>query len=206
MKINNEECYIVVDGTCALVVGNADDSFENDTLEKDNAYIHENQCYIYGGKLPEEPEPGYFYKSGKKLVFIPAIHPEMSTVENIKNMTQIRQEVTDRQFIKDSAEDIDLTDPKVFAPAIREDDDPLKKLMKMVLQELQIDMREYGKKFAKDYDMSNLKGSITKSTPLSIKYFLRCCDVFDLRCTITVSSRSKHAKHKLDKEIKIVIE
>lgn len=207
MDLNSGDSYfIVIDGIFVAVGGDAQKHFEDDTLEKDYAYVHEGQCYIYGGKLKEKIKHGYFYKNSGKLVFVPANDPEMSSVNNIKNVTMIKREMVDRTNFKDQTEDIDLTDPKVFAPPIKEEDDPLKKIVKMALQELQIDMREYYGKFDKDYDMSNLKGSLTKPNPLSMKYFLRWCEVLDLHCDIAVRSRSSRAKHALKKEIGISIE
>lgn len=207
MTFNSDDSYfIIIDGVCVAVAGYAQKHFDEGTLEKDYAYIHDDHCFIYGGKLKDEPKHGYCYKNSGRMVFIPAADPESNSVENIKNITMIKREMSDPSNFKDQTEDIDLTDPKVFAPPIKEEDDPLKRCIKTVLAELQIDMREYCSKFDKDYDMSNLKGSLTKSNPLSMKYFLRWCDILDLTGEIIIHSRSSKSKHAVKKPIHVNID
>ena len=198
--------FIIIDGVYATVLGDAYEVFENGKLEKDMAYTNDGHCFIYGGKLKDKVENGYFYKNGEKLVFVPAHDSETNKVEYIKNTTLIKREMCDKSSIKEQVESIDTADLRIFAPVIKDTDDPLKRIVKLMLQDLQIDMREYSSKFDKEYDLTNLKASVTKEAPMSMRYFLRWCEVLDVECTMNIKTRSKHSKHSLSKDIKLIIE
>jgi len=194
-----KDSFIVIGDEYAPVAGFAEDAFKDGKLKKDTAYVHDNHCYIYGGKLKGIAEPGYFYKNKERdeLLYVPARNFEASHTSNIKTVKRIKNELINKKdVLKEREEKVDLTDIRVFAPPINDYDDPLKKLIKQVLAELQIDMREYSYKFKNEYDITNLKGSITKDNPLSIKYFLRWCEILELGVCITLDSPNDESKHK----------
>ena len=203
---NDSEYFITIDGEFVLVKGFVEKEAEKGTLKKDNAYIKGDHCYIYGGKLKEDSvhKPGYFYKKKDGFIFIEAKDKEHSSTEYIKSLTMLEDEATKKENLKPREETVDLTDLRVFAPPIEDNDDPLKRLIKAVLADLQVDMREYAHKFEQEYDMTNLKGSITKPNPLSMKYFLRWCEVLELTAFITVDSNNTPSKHKKLSEPKTV--
>lgn len=203
MESSLNRMFIIIDGEYAEYYGEAEDALANKTLFEDYAYSNKGFCYIYGGKIKEEEilKPGYFYKNKDELVYVPALDEESNKIENIVSIKKIKEEIKSNQYFKDNIEEIDITDLRVFAPPIKDDDDPLKKIIKQALIEMQIDMREYSSKFDKDYDMSNLKGSITKPAPLSMKYFMRWCEILGLKWHFVIESRSKNLKHHLEKPI-----
>lgn len=180
---------IIIDEIVCYVQGNAEEEFEKDNLEKECAYIHEGHCYIYGGKIPRHPQPGYFYKAGKKLTFIPALDMETNKVEFIRDTKKIKREMSEKENMKEIKDDIDITDLRIFAPPIKENDDYLKKTIKLLLQDLQIDLRQYKHKFSKEYDITNLKASVTKEAPMTMKYFLRWLEVLDCYCNMEIISK-----------------
>lgn len=194
-----KDSFIIIDGEYAQVAGIADEAFNKGKLKKDVAYIHEEHCYIYGGRLKDHAEPGYFYKNKERddLLFIPAREFDQTHTNCIRNIKRIKEELSSKKdVLKEREEKVDLTDIRVFAPPIGDSDDPLKKLIKQVLAELQIDMREYSYKFKNEYDITNLKGSITKDNPLSIKYFLRWCEILELDVYIELASAHTGSQHK----------
>jgi hypothetical protein len=206
--MNENRKFIIIDGEYVEYYGEVEAAKETKTLFENYAYSKDGSCYIYGGKIKDDNilKPGYFYKGKDKFVYVPALDSESNKIDNIVDITRIKNELVNRQNFKDSIEEIDISDLRVFAPPIHENDDPLKKIIKQALIELQIDMREYSSKFDKDYDMSNLKGSITKPSPLSMKYFMRWCEILELDFNFTIKSKSKHVRHHLEKPITFSVE
>jgi len=196
---------IIIDEIFCYVRGDAYTEFEKGNLKKDNAYIHDGHCYIYGGKLPEKTEHGYFYKNGKELVFVPAINMETNKVKYIRDTKRMKEEMAHKENRKEIVDEIDTSDVRVFAPPIKDTDDYLKKTVKEILKDLQVDLRIYRHKFNKEYDVTNLKASVTKEAPMTMKYFLRWLEV--LGCTADMKIRSKPtAAMKLKKPIVTFIE
>lgn len=199
-SLDDTSLSIIIDEIICYVRGNAAEEFEKDNLKKDCAYIHDGHCYIYGGKLPEITEHGYFYKNGKNLVYIPAIDMETNKVEYIRNTKKIKQEMADKDNMKEIVDEVDTSDIRIFAPPIKDTDDYLKVSVKKILLELQIDLRQYRHKFNKEYDITNLKASVTKEAPMSMKYYLRWMEVLGCNVEIRVKSKSS-AVFKLKKPV-----
>lgn len=198
-----DELYINVDGDFSIVAGDAEEHFKKKIMKKGLAYTHDGQCYIYGGKLPDDPKSGHVYKSNKELVYVPAINPKMSSVDAISSYKKIIETVTDSESIKNNFDENNLIDLKIFAPPIFENDDPLKRSIKLALQSMQIDMRMLASKFRKEYDLSNLKSSVTKSNPMTMKYWIRWLEVLELDGEIIV--KPKNNNQKLTEEIRCSI-
>lgn len=207
MKIKDNSLSIIIDEILCFVQGEAQEEFEKDKLEKDSAYIHDGRCYIYGGKLPEKPKSGHFYKvPGKdKLTFIPAID-DTNKVEYIRDTKKIKREMMERDNMKEIKDEIDISDLHVFAPPVKTTDDYLKKIVKLILIDLQIDLRQYRNKFAKEYDITNLKASVTKDAPMTMKYFLRWMEVLDCEAYIEIQSKPNGALNKLSEPVTLTIE
>ena len=102
--------------------------------------------------------------------------------------------------------DEDMRDLNIFDPPIKPDDDILKKVIKMVLHKKQVDMKHYKKNFDKDYDLTNLKATVTKDAPMSMKYFLRWIVMCDLDVEIVVKSAPGSTDRPLKEPIRVKVE
>lgn len=99
---------------------------------------------------------------------------------------------------------LESTDPEIFAPIIKDDDDILKKIIKNVLNELQVDIRRYRKCFENEYDLTNLKASLTKPGTMSIKYFNRWCEILGLQVRMIISDNGTTKTNPLKKVLRRV--
>lgn|SRR5574344_46589 len=75
---------------------------------------------------------------------------------------------------------------EVFSPLITDEDNRLQILIKMALQEKQIDLKNYLPRFKDQTDMNNLKRSLLKHGKMSYEKFLRWCEILDLEFEITL--------------------
>lgn len=159
-------------------------------LEKDRVYVHGERCYIYGGKIKEETEPGYFYKIGNgKYTFLEPSEVDCNLVERICNVGELKEALVQppekfKEIPDDNANE--TGDLNIFAPPIKECDDVLKKMVKSILREAKVDLKKVMGACSHTYDLTNMKAAITKESDLSIKYFLRWMEILEADCTITV--------------------
>lgn len=176
----------------------------------DYAYVKGDKVYVYAGKEKDATEhlPGRFYKKKKgEYIFIPTEDPEEISASNVFNTTTIKEKICNKDSLKDIEEDMpDSSDLNIFAPPIKESDDQLKKIVKLALEALQLDLRLYRHEFKKEYDFTNLKASVTKEAPMTMKNFLRWVEVLDLDCIITVDSKCTKRINKLAEPIVMSIQ
>jgi hypothetical protein len=198
--------HIAIDGVIYIVYGEAD---EAEKLVKDCGYTHEGMVYIYGGKLKKTTKPGYFYKTDKdKLLYAkPDKCVSDYKVENIVDVRKVKEDACNPASLKEMPDmDEDMRDLNIFDPPIKPDDDILKKVIKMVLHAKQVDMKHYKKNFDKDYDLTNLKATVTKDAPMSMKYFLRWIVMCDLDVEIVVKSAPGSTDRPLKEPIHVKVE
>lgn len=200
---------INIDGIVCIVKGDYEKLLEEGKkFEKDCGYVKDGHVFIYGGKIKEKSEPGHFYKTGDgKYTFVKSLSPDDNTVDKIKDIKKIKEDICNPDRMKDMGDiDNDVADLHVFAPAIKDGDDHLKKLVKLVLADMQIDLKQLRSKFSKEYDLTNLKASVTKSAPMTMKFFLRWLEVLDLQCVMTIDSKNKNSVDGLEEPITLTIE
>lgn len=73
-----------------------------------------------------------------------------------------------------------------FRPTINDDDDPLKKIIKMAINEKDIDISRLKHKLPEKYGLSNLKSALVQKTKMSILYFTMWCNLLSLDFTVMV--------------------
>lgn len=200
---------IVIEGVTYIVRDLVEIVKENGKFEKDKCYIRDDLVYIYGGRIKKDSKPGYFYKGEDgQFTFVEPRDPDEHNVDKIVDVMKAKYKICDSNNLKEISDDIavDCADLHVFAPPLKEMDDPLKKIVKMALIELQIDLKSLRHEFNKEYDLTNLKASITKDAPLTMKYFVRWLEVLDMSLDLTITSKGTKRIKKLANRITLTIE
>lgn len=202
---------IEIDGVIHVVDGSYDDFIaKGNKFRKDNCYIREGLVYIYGGKAKTDAVPGYFYKTDDdKYTFVEPRDPEDQSAVKVKDVSKAKEEMCDPKNIKEITDDIaaDTADLHIFAPPMKDTDDPLKRIVKMALIDMQVDLKLYRHEFKKEYDLTNLKASVTKEAPMTMKYFTRWVEILHLRVDLVVdSSEDSKVVRKLTQPITYTIE
>lgn len=207
-----DKCLLVIEieEVLYMVRGQFEEVKETGKFQKDKCYIRDGLVYIYGGKLKSDSKPGYFYRNGdtSEYTFVEPRDPEEHSVEHIRDVMKAKEEICDSNNLKEITDDMtaDGADLHVFAPPLKESDDPLKRMVKLALLELQIDLKSLRHEFSKEYDLTNLKASVTKTAPLTMKYFVRWLEVLDIRLDLNISSKGTKRIKKLPKTITLTIE
>lgn len=168
---------------------------DGEPLEKGVAYIYKDSVYIYAGKIGKVSvlEPGHCYKTDEGD--IKYIAPEEKDVEQFSTESIVTIDKTLVDTINDG--DIKEIDPEVlmlnessiFAPKINPEDDIFKRVIKEVLAHKKINIRLHRDKFKNEYDATNMKAAINKSSNMSIKYLVKWCEILDIDLSV-------HAKFK----------
>ena len=202
---------ITIDGTVWPVLGTITETLaKGEKLVKDKAYVADNdRVYIYGGKLKDAPNRGYFYKANGDFAYFEPKNELDNEAGNMLDIDNIKEAICNADRMKNIEDEleIDKSDIDTFAPPIKEDDDPLKRLVKMVLAELQVNLKHFKNEFSKEYDLTNIKASVTKQAAMTMKYFLRWAELLDLEVQITVRSRGEKKRvRRLKDEITINIQ
>lgn len=154
------------------------------------AYLKGKYIYPYMGTMLNKNVIG-IYNTFKGIKIIKPF-----TKKDKKKYSKSNTYVLDMEMINNTIltkglkkEKIDLilgeTD-EVFSPLITDEDNRLQILIKMALQEKQIDLKNYLPRFKDQTDMNNLKRSLLKHGKMSYEKFLRWCEILDLEFEITL--------------------
>jgi hypothetical protein len=160
-------------------------------LKKKFAYILDDDCVLpYMGKmhdniLNKHLSPG-IYKINNSLKIIMPNDNEMEkyNINNVReiNIDKIFDKLTEMKGNVLSVKDIEMinTNSNVYAPPLRDDDDFLKRSIKLALADKQINLKTYADKFKTPHDRTNKMGALTKSTKMSVNYFTDWCEILGL--------------------------
>ena len=176
---------------------------DNHKLKKDSAYFHGRYVYIYGGKIKDGKnlKVGHVYtnKETGGLVWVKPQSDEdkqlysMDRIERF-NATRNIQEANDESNFKEIDENIAQGADKYFTLKILETDDIFKRIVKRALMFKKICLKTYRAKFKNDYDISNMRHALIKSSPMSNKYFHKWAEILRLDVEITVHLRDSEGK------------
>ena len=78
---------------------------------------------------------------------------------------------------------------EIYRPTEYAKDDFLKKVIKSVLNDLEIPLSKYKGKVNKQYTLSNIKDALDKNTKMSTKYFNNWAEILGLDMVIIVNSK-----------------
>lgn len=201
--VNTDRMYISIDDTLYSVRPYV----EGAKMDKGIAYIYLDRVYIYAGKLNKKDilEPGKCYRMSDNIIkFVAPEEPDMCkySIENIVHIkvTELPEVIQEDDIKEIDAELLTLNESSIFAPKINPEDDIFKRVVKEVLAHKKINIRLHKDKFKNEYDATNMKAAINKSSNMSIKYLVKWCEILDIDLSV-------HAKFKdadgVDQEIDV---
>ena len=188
--------------------------FKGIKLEKNTGYLREGYVYIYRGDISKQKKfkNGVFTDKKGKVYF--ALNPEDSNkyaFENIKDdsiQSIIKQaELVDpklkRKIMKQITQSSDI-----YLPELDVNDDCFKHLVKLVLHDKKVDIKQFKDKFTKAHSITNLKAALeTKSSPdgkkgsLTVNNMQRWLELLDMDIEITFKD-SEESEYPCCKEFK----
>lgn len=158
-------------------------------FKKGFGYIHDGLVYIYAGKAKNHEilEPGNVYKvEDGTYSWVPPLDVDERSTDKLIDISA--EKIID-DIKKGNLKEVDPIilelSSSVFAPALKEDDDILKRVVKLILHDMQTDFKDRDKK--KTYDVSNIKSAILKDAPLSWKYFMKYVEILKLDVTLNIN-------------------
>ena len=164
-------------------------------LNPEYAYIDNGYFYLLRGKYPlykdDLIEPGLYNKNGDIVIHMPAsdIDKEKYSVKKAIVNTSKERII---EVLK-SKDKIFVSIPEgstAFNPGINEDDDILKRAIKKVLLEKNVDIDLYKHRFTDKNALLNFKQVMKSKSKLSMLLFERGCDVLNLKYTIIIEEAS----------------
>lgn len=199
-QIQGHICKVFIGPTVTIVDNDKDEYFEvetyieTDKLKKGTGYIIGDYVYIYQGRYNENKPliPGSIYK--KSLEYILVDHTDrtkeiyhISKVNNLNTQNILSLLESDREnFIQMEDVEIINNNAEVFVPMIKEDDDFLKYIVKKMIINKKINLRNYKDKFPNEYALNNMKSGLSKSTKMTVTNFSKWCEVLGCSWKIEV--------------------
>ena len=181
-------------------------------LTTDVGYLKDGYVYIYRGDISKKRK----YKSGlftndnnDYMFFLDNDEKDLYAFDKIKDdsiasIIRWANNINPRlqhKIMKDINKSTDI-----YVPELDENDDFLKHLVKLMLIEKKISLKDYKDKFKKTHDITNIKASLdTKTSPdgkrgaLTINNLLKWVDLLDMDILIEF----KDSKNSLDPSNKI---
>lgn len=181
-------------------------------LVRNTGYLKDGFIYIFRGDISRRKKfkSGLFTDAKGSIIF--AMSPdekELYSAENIRDdsihsillqANRINPKIQNKLMkeIRNSSD--------IYMPELDENDDFLKHLVKLMLRDKKISLKDYKDKFKKSHDITNIKASLdTKTSPdgkrgaLTINNLLKWLEILDM----DISIEFKDNKHSLDPTNKI---
>lgn len=162
-------------------------------LEKDKAYLKDGFSYIYRGNITKKKKykSGLFSdEKGNCFFYMDDDDKEKYSFDNIKDDSIVsiikRANSISPKIQNKIMKDINKS-TDIYLPDIDENDDVFKRLIKMILLEKKISLKDYKSKFKKTHDITNIKASLdVKTSPdgkrgaLTVNNAWKWADVLDM--------------------------
>lgn len=174
------------------------DITDESEFNDETAYIDNNIFYIFRG-IPKKSgaeymKPGiYQNREGSPKYYI----VEPKTDEDIKTYSVsdhvaslVPTSIIDTANTKEELLIAIPESTKVFQPVLLDTDDILKRVLKTVLLEKNVDLDRYKDRFRNKNELFNLKQVIRGKNKVSILIFDRGCDALNVKYTIIVEEKS----------------
>lgn len=188
-------CY----GNCVLCVEGEDNIYsvkpyyKGIELELNTGYLKDGYVYIYRGDIAKQKKykNGLFTdKKGNVIFAIPEIEKHKFAFENIKDdsiQSIVKQaEKIDPKLKRQILRQLNASSD-VYIPELDPNDDFLKHLVKLILHEKKIDIKQFKHKFPKSHGITNIKAALeTKSDAegkkgsMTIANLLKWCEILDM--------------------------
>lgn len=205
-------------GQAYLVLNNAEEVypvelyFDDMKLKKRHAYIKNDVVYIYHGRLKNAADssiPG-IYKTSDGYIFV---EPSKKDIENIYSVDNVVDLDINNIIVKISKnadafqqpEDIEIinSNSELYVPTIKETDDFLKLLVKLIIIDKKINIRNYKDCFANEYALNNMKSGLKRDTKMTVTNFKAWCEILGVRWKIVVEDNGTDTMNPLPNSIEI---
>lgn len=168
--------------------------FEGEKLKKNMAYIRGDYVYVYYGKIPsnEVPEKPGIYKQNNDYVFI---EPDKSqrNIYSVDNVYELNPsaifdmiESNKAEFIQPEDIEVINNNSEIYTPTIKSSDDFLKYIVKKMIIDKKINLRNYKGRFNNEYALNNMKSGLNKTTKMTVTNFIKWAEVLGVDWELSV--------------------
>lgn len=183
---------------------------KDDKLEKGKAYVIGDYVYIYRGKFKKDKNllPG-IYKDGEDYIFCDPNDKEKPkySVDNINELSTKSIfdiiEANKDAFVQPEDVEVINNNSEIFIPTIKDDDDFLKYIVKKIIIEKQVNLRNYKNRFTNEYSLNNMKQGLGKATKMTVPNFIRWMEVLGTDWELTVTDNGTDTINPLKEDITI---
>lgn len=182
-------------------------------LKKGMGYIKDSLVYIYRGKMDKNKksdlDPGiYLTREGEYIFIEPSKEiKDKYSLDNVieLNIDKIFEEVEKHHSDFINSEDIEIinNNSEIYIPTIKEDDDFLKYIVKKIIIDKKINLKNYKDKFANQYALNNMKSGLNKETKMTVPNFKVWCEILGVDWEMIVRDNGKDKNNPLPEEIRI---
>ena len=158
-------------------------------------YIDDDGCiYIYRSSIPKKPssrEPE-FWKDIHGKLYLNKLSQRVMDAFSYVNMGDydidtIRQVTKANEILYDEKALSDLNAAgSIFKPVINVEDDFLKKLVKLVILDKEVNIARYKGHMGKNYAIPNMRTALENKTKMSVPFFNTWAELLGFDFTITV--------------------
>lgn len=207
-------CRVFIGTTPTLVDEDLDEYFEVEVfiegmkLKKGVGYIIGDHVYVYNGKYNEDKStrPG-LYKKNDEYILIEHTDKtkkkyHISKLNELDPKSILSLLETDRDsFVQ--MEDIEIinNNSEIYTPMIKEDDDFLKYIVKKMIINKKINLRNYREKFPNEYALNNMKSGLNKSTKMTVTNFVKWCEVLGCDWSMVVTDNNTDTINPMKEDI-----
>lgn len=190
-------------GNCVLTIEGDENIYPvvpfdyNKKLVKNTGYLKDNLVYIYRGDISrlKKFKSGVFTDVKGNIIFsMDPIDIELYSAENIRD-DSILSIIAEANKINPKLQNKILKElnhsSDIYMPELDKNDDFLKHLVKLMLRDKKISLKDYKDKFKKSHDITNIKASLdVKTSPdgkrgaLTINNLLKWLEILDMDITI----------------------
>jgi hypothetical protein len=177
-------------------------------LKKGFAYIKDDLVYIYYGKMKSDIEelPGiYLVNNEHKIIEPKKSERSKYSIDNIVELDvdKIFKDIENHSDDFISPEDIETinNNVEVFIPTIKEDDDFLKYIVKKIIIDKKINLKNYQDKFTNQYALNNMKSGLSKETKMSVPNFKIWCEILGIKWKMEVEDSGEDKTNPLPEKL-----
>ncbi len=180
-------------------------------LEKNVAYMFGDIVYIYYGKAKgalDNAKPGIYIKNN----IIKFVNPKKKevdkySIDNVRildtnEIFRIIESDKDK-FIQPEDVEIINNNSETYIPTIKDDDDFLKYLVKRMIIDKKINLRNYKDNFPNEYALNNMKSGLNRSTKMTVTNFKSWCEILGIKWSITIEDDGSDKINPLPNSITI---
>lgn len=167
-------------------------------LKKDIGYIIGEYVYVYRGKEEQQGRTGIYKNLYGDQFVVNGFDLDEYHIDNINELDpdRIFEKITDNEADFIVPEDVEIiqNNAELFKPPFREDDDFLKYIVKRVIWDKNVNMKNYRNKFTNQFTLNNMMSGLKKSTKMTVTNFKIWGEVlgFDWEFVIRDNGTDKH--------------